>query len=86
MTRTRALRTASIGLTGALALGAAVSAANAQSMGVDPRALEARENVRPPDPGDPAGSNSFIIYGAVILLGGVALGLCLLPSRRGHQD
>jgi len=70
-------------------MGAAMLASPAalgQSMGVDPNALGPRENVRPPDPGDPAPANTLVIYAAVIVLGGVALGICLLPSRRGHQD
>lgn len=44
------------------------------------------EIIRPPSPGDPTPPNTIIIYVAVLLLGGAALGLTILPSRRTHQD
>lgn len=44
--------------------------------------------LQPPTPptgqsGDGAG---FLTYGFGILLAGIVLGICFLPSKRGHQD
>ncbi len=46
----------------------------------------AADQVRAPAPGDPAPANTLVIYAVVLALGAAALGLSVLPSRRGHQD
>ncbi len=42
--------------------------------------------VRPPTPEPPKEPNRLIPYGLLFLIGGITLGVGLIPSKRTHQD
>ncbi len=46
----------------------------------------AAADVRPPAPGDPAPPRTALLYVSMFLLGGIAFGVAVLPSRRTHTD
>lgn len=43
-------------------------------------------DVRPPAPGEPAPPSTGLLYVSLFLLGGLAFGLAVMPSRRTHTD
>lgn len=66
--------------------GAAANEARAQSLGTTGQQQQQQVTVRPPDPGDPEAPSRLMVYAVALLLGGAAIGLAVMPSRRTHED
>jgi len=65
----------------------AVPASARQSMGLNDGSTSAGPaEVRPPAPADPGKHNIIVPYLVAALLGGAAIGLAIMPSKRTHQD
>ncbi len=69
----------------------AASAHGRQSMGTvsgddEPAKTPASKDFRPPAPTDPGKPNVIVPYLLTFVLGGVTVGLAVLPSGRTHQD
>ena len=64
------------------------SVAFAQTLGAgdDDAAETGVQDVRPPAPSDPGKPSVMIPYALVLVLGGAAVGLSILPSQRTHHD
>ena len=47
---------------------------------------QSRERIRPPIPESLEPPNRIMVYGVALVVGGVAIGLAIMPSRRSHTD